>query len=202
LLVERRYLKRRFIETCWDRESPEYERLISTGLVMNENTVIKGFPSLSAEAKIARVKIERLPLCHPRKLRDTITKRFSTIGEVLDIGFHMDGKLFFGQGYVVLNLKPTESQVTESLRRVLPWPEENRQLLLTWDEMPPYCRYCQKDDHCRADCAELLRTKQCYECNEVGHVIRDSPRRNRNAPTAPNKRVPVETLKPRKVSRG
>jgi hypothetical protein len=95
LLVERRYLKRRFIETCWDRESPEYEQLISTGLVMNENTVIKGFPSLSADAKIARVKIERLPLCHPRKLRDMITKRFSTIGEVLDIGFHMDGKLFF-----------------------------------------------------------------------------------------------------------
>jgi hypothetical protein len=43
LLVECRYLKRRFIETCWDRESPEYEQLISTGLVMNENTVIKVF---------------------------------------------------------------------------------------------------------------------------------------------------------------
>jgi hypothetical protein len=73
-----------------------------------------------------------------------ITKRFSTIGEVLDIGFHMDGKLFFGQGYVVLNLKPTESQVTESLRRVLPWPEENRQLLLTWDEMPPLLQILPK----------------------------------------------------------
>jgi hypothetical protein len=51
---------------------------------------------------------------------------------------------FFGQGYVVLNLKPTESQVTESLRRVLPWPEENRQLLLTWDEMPPLLQILPK----------------------------------------------------------
>jgi hypothetical protein len=62
---------------------------------MDNGTVIKGYPSLSAEVKIARVKIERLPLCHPRKLRDMITDRFSSIGEVLDIGFHMDGDVFF-----------------------------------------------------------------------------------------------------------
>lgn len=198
LLVERRYLKRRFIETSWDRESPEYDQLISTGLTMDDNTIIRGYPSLSAEAKIARVKIERLPLCHPRKLRDMLTQRFSSIGEVLDIGFHMDGKVFFGQGYVVLNLKPTGFEVTESLTRVLPWPSENRQLLLTWDEMPPYCRYCQKDDHCRADCTELLRTKHCFECNELGHIIRDCPRRNRNNQVQ-HKRVAVAVTKSRKV---
>jgi hypothetical protein len=134
---------------------------------MDNGTVIKGYPSLSAEAKIARVKIarvkiarvkiERLPLCHPRKLRDMITDRFSSIGEVLDIGFHMDGDVFFGQGYVVLNPQPKKMVVTEKLCRELPWPEENRQLLLTWDEMPPYCRYCQKPDHCRADCPEITR---------------------------------------------
>jgi hypothetical protein len=92
LLVERRYLNRRFIETSWDRESVEYEKLISAGLRMEDDTIIKGYLSLSAEAKIARVKIERLPLYHPRKLRDLLTKRFSSIGEVLDVGFHMDGK--------------------------------------------------------------------------------------------------------------
>jgi hypothetical protein len=46
LLVERRYLKRRFIETCWDQESLEYEQLLSTGLEMDNGTVIKGYPSL------------------------------------------------------------------------------------------------------------------------------------------------------------
>jgi hypothetical protein len=199
LLVERRYLKRCFIETGWDRESAEYEKLISTGLEMPDGTVIKGYLSLSAEAKIARVKIERLPLCHPRKLRDVLTKRFSSIGEVLDVKFHMDGKVFFGQGYVVLNLQPKETKVTEKLSHVLPWPEQNRQLLLTWDEMPPYCRYCQKDDHCRADCPELIKTKYCFECNEQGHIVRDCPRRNRQAPIAPNKRVAIEIVKLRKM---
>jgi hypothetical protein len=70
-----------------------------------------------------------------------LTKRFSFIGEVLDIGFHMDGKAVFGQGYVMINLKLTKTEVTEELSRILPWPEENRQLLLTWDEMPPYRFY-------------------------------------------------------------
>jgi hypothetical protein len=72
-------------------------------------------------------------------------------------------KCFFGQGYVVLNLKPTNTEVTEELSRVLPWPEENRQLLLIRDEMPYYCRYYPKDDHCRAECAEdqtLLRVQR------------------------------------------
>jgi hypothetical protein len=150
---------------------------------MDDDTVIKGYPSLSAEAKIARVKIELLP----HKLCDMLTKRFPSIGEVLDIG----GKVFFGQGHVALNLKPTKTEVTEKLSRVLPWPEENRQLLLSWDEMPPYCRCC------RADCAELLMIKHCYKCNELGHIIRDCPRRNRNAPVACNKRVTVELVKPR-----
>lgn len=107
---------------------------------------------------------------------------------------------WMGKGYVVLNLQSEKTKITEKLCRSLPWPEENRQPLLTWDEMPPYCRYCQKDDHCRADCAELLKTKHCFECNELGHIIRDCPRRNRTAPVAPNKRVAVELVKPRKVS--
>ncbi|KAI8369937.1 hypothetical protein BD560DRAFT_489874 [Blakeslea trispora] len=65
LLVERRYLQRRFIETFWEKTSAEYERLLGNGLTMEDGTVIKGYPSLPSDAEVARVKVERLTFINP-----------------------------------------------------------------------------------------------------------------------------------------
>ncbi|KAI9260838.1 hypothetical protein BY458DRAFT_260117 [Sporodiniella umbellata] len=58
--------------------------------------------------------------------------------------------------------------------------------------MPPYCRFCKKDDHCRADCKDRLGHLSCFNCNEKGHVICDCPRRNHHPPMSTNKRVPFQ----------
>ncbi|KAI8369936.1 hypothetical protein BD560DRAFT_397134 [Blakeslea trispora] len=52
-------------------------------------------------------------------------------------------------------------------------------LRLTWNEMPPYCRYCQKDNH----------------CNDLGNISKDRPRREHGSQIPPNKRVTITRLK-------
>ncbi|KAI8373787.1 hypothetical protein BD560DRAFT_446294 [Blakeslea trispora] len=192
LLVERRYLQRRFIETFWDKSSAEYERLIGDGLQIDDGRLTKGYPSLPSDAKVARIKVERLPFINPLQLRDLMYKRFAHFGSVLNAGLQLDGKSFFGQGYVILDLNCPHPTEPESLRREIDWFDDGKRMLrLTWDEMPPYCRYCQKDDHCRADCQELLQLRQCYNCNELGHISRDCSRRNYGAQPPAGKRVAV-----------
>ncbi|RCH99604.1 hypothetical protein CU098_006828 [Rhizopus stolonifer] len=195
LPVERKYLQRTFIKTAWDVISDVYSKICSDGLTFEDNVNIKGYRSLPSDAQIARVRVERLPLIHPVTLREQIKRRFSAFGEVLDIGFIKDGECFVGQGHVVLNHNPicAEVETFEKLSRVIDWIDGQRDLLLTWDEMPPYCRFCQKEDHCRADCKELLKTKHCFNCNEKGHIIRDCPRRIYNPPIVAHKRIPVQT---------
>lgn len=122
LLQVRKYLQRTFIETCWDTESEVYQKLISCGLEIDKSTVIKGYPSLPNDTKVQRTHIDNLPLKHPRVLCDFLQQRFSFLGEVLDPGFHLDGQLFYGSGYVVLNLN-TEHPIKEKLSRRLPWTE-------------------------------------------------------------------------------
>ncbi|KAI8380134.1 hypothetical protein BD560DRAFT_388656 [Blakeslea trispora] len=195
LLIERKYLQRRFIETCWDMESPVCKTLLGEGLTMDDHTVIRGYRSLPADAKIARVKVERLPLIHPLRLREQMVERFSHFGEVLDAGLHMDGNVFYGQGYVVLNLNKPHVTEPQTLSRIIDWGDKDRDLLLTWDEMPPFCRFCQKYDHCRADCDALRNSRQCFNCNERGHISRDCPRRSHGLAHPPNKRVVVGQAK-------
>ncbi|KAL9537597.1 hypothetical protein MBANPS3_011639 [Mucor bainieri] len=197
LLKTRKYLQRTFIETCWDTKSDVYQRLISGGLELDKTTTIKGYPSLPTDAKVQRVHVDNLPLKEPRLLQDLIRQRFSSLGEVLDIGFHLDGRMFYGSGYVVLNLN-TKQRATEKLSRELPWATEGRKLLLKWDDMPQYCRYCQSLEHCKADCAELHNLKVCTECNEHGHR---SPQCPRTSSTVPHKVITVAEMKPRKSAK-
>ncbi|KAI8327641.1 hypothetical protein BD560DRAFT_295993, partial [Blakeslea trispora] len=168
---------RRFIETVWDENSDEYKRLTDEGLLMNDGTLLRGYPSLPPDAKIARVKIERLPFMIPRTLRDLMMKRFAHFGTVLDVGLDFDEGTFFDQGYVILDLNCPHPSQPETLRREVDWfADDQRMLRLSWDEMPPYCRYCQKEDHCRAGCPDIRKSKQCYNCNELGHLSKDCPR--------------------------
>ncbi|OBZ82455.1 hypothetical protein A0J61_09498 [Choanephora cucurbitarum] len=115
LLVGRKYLQRRFIETCWDMESSVCQTLLGEGLTMDDHTVFEGYRSLPADAKITRVKIERLPLIHPLRFREQMVERFSHFGAVLDSGLHMDSSVIYGQGYVVLNLNEPHATGPQSL---------------------------------------------------------------------------------------
>ncbi|KAF1806107.1 hypothetical protein FB192DRAFT_1001976 [Mucor lusitanicus] len=105
--------------------------------------------------------------------------------------------MFYGSGYVVLNLN-TSRKLTETLSRELPWAEEGRKLLLKWDDMPQYCRYCQSLDHCKADCAELRNLQVCTTCNEQGHRSHQCPRTSN---TVPQKVITVAEMKPRKSAK-
>lgn len=190
---EKKYFQRTFIETCWDQDSKPYEELISTGLKMENNQIIKGYPSLDSEAQIARVTLTHLPIWyHPKLLREKMEQRFASFGTVLDVGFHFDCGSFMGKGYVVLN-RNIENPLP--LEHEINWDNtdgnDDWKVYLHWKDMPQYCRYCQKPDHCRADCAELLATKQCHNCNDHGHIARHCPRNNQRSEKTADKKVVV-----------
>lgn len=67
-----------------------------------------------------------------------------------------------------------------------------------WKDMPQYCRYRQKPDHCRADCPELLVPKQCHNCNEPGHLARQCHRNNVRTDQSADKKVQINQFKTRK----
>ena len=153
-----------------------------------------------------------------------MAERFSCFGDVLDHGiFKTENGIFQEEGYVALNL--TLSNVPdnecldshtpgyecsgkrhlEPLKRVIIWDnqakeDEQRQILLQWDQMPAFCRHCQKPDHCRADCPDYHKWAICCHCNKRGHVSKNCDRNN--AETIPAKvRVvekPYAKLKERK----
>jgi hypothetical protein len=75
-------------------------------------------------------------------------ERFAHFGQVLDVGLDFDYDFFYGRGYAVINISEPNMDEPETLRRVIDWFNEDRELLLTWSEMPKYCRFCQKSDHC------------------------------------------------------
>ncbi|KAI8074331.1 uncharacterized protein B0P05DRAFT_548135 [Gilbertella persicaria] len=94
----------------------------------------------------------------------------------------------------------------ESLSRLIIWdPHDNeqRKVLLQWDEMSDFRRNCQSSDHCRADCLDYKKWARYYHCNETDHVMRNCSR-NGSIDSTPNKVHAVKKFasqpKPRKES--
>ncbi|CEP13715.1 hypothetical protein [Parasitella parasitica] len=76
-----------FSENCWYYDTSTFEQLITLGLEMDGKIIIKGYPSLDADARVTRVTLSNLPIWyHPRTLRSMMEKRSSKVGEVLDVG--------------------------------------------------------------------------------------------------------------------
>lgn len=197
---EKKYFQRTFIETCWDQDSSIYKELITTGLKLDDHHTIKGYPSLDSEAKIARVTATHLPIWyHPKMLREKMEERFTSFGTVLDVGFQFDCGTFMGKGYVVLDRNTTNPA---TLEHEINWDiddgSDDWKVYMHWKDMPHYCRYCQKPDHCRADCPELLATKQCHNCNEPGHIARHCHRNNVRTDQPGDKKMKTNQFKTRK----
>ncbi|KAL9545608.1 hypothetical protein PS6_008122 [Mucor atramentarius] len=198
----RQYLGHHFLETLWLPNAVGRKTLIEDGITLEDGTYLKGFPSFAEDANIVRVTMEKLPFLPAVQLKKEMAERFSCFGDVLDHGiFKTENGIFQGEGYVTLNLtlsnipdndcmEPHESgfecsgkRHLEPLKRVIIWDtrskeEEQRQILLQWDQMPAFCRQCQKPDHCRADCPDYHKWAICYHCNKRGHVSKNCDRNN------------------------
>ncbi|KAK4517179.1 uncharacterized protein ATC70_000511 [Mucor velutinosus] len=169
----RKYMNRKIMETCWIHDSPGHTAILQ-GFNLTDGTFVKGFPSLPAND------------CH------ILEKSY---------GISFTQGDYVGQGYATLNITPKPYEPAyETLDRIIYFRLDNgtnRQVLLKWQDMPDFCRLCQKPDHCKANCPDAKKYTQCYNCNQHGHVSRNCPRQD-NTDT-PNKKPATIPRKDRKV---
>ncbi|OAD00897.1 CCHC-type zinc finger transcription factor [Mucor lusitanicus CBS 277.49] len=216
----RHYLGHAFLETMWLPGCEGRNTLINDGITLEDGTYLKGFPSYPGDATIVKLTLQNLPFLPALQLKEEMVNRLSRYGDVLDHGISRTNGIYQGEGYATLNLTVPSSPYyecqelhpdadkpcpghrhLEKLSRVMIWDpsvSDQRMVLLQWDQMPNFCRICQKSDHCRADCPEYKRWIVCYHCNEHGHVAKNCSRND-----SPNKVRAVDnkaSSKPRKGS--
>ncbi|OAD04286.1 CCHC-type zinc finger transcription factor [Mucor lusitanicus CBS 277.49] len=177
----RKYMNREIMETCWIHDSPGHQAILK-GFKLKDGTFVKGFTSLPANDTIVNVHLDRLPMEPVPVLKTLIRDRLSHFGEVLDYGISFTQGDYVGQGYATLNITPKPNEPAyEALDRIIYFRLENgvnRQVLLKWQDMPDFCRLCQKPDHCKADCPDARKYMQCFNCNQHGHKSRNCPRQD------------------------
>ncbi|KAG1048984.1 hypothetical protein G6F43_008665 [Rhizopus delemar] len=81
----------------------------STG-VRVENITIIGTPTLSTNSSIYRISLEILLILRPGELTPLLRQVLSQYGKVLHVGILLDPatNLFFGKGYVIINIVSEE----------------------------------------------------------------------------------------------
>ncbi|KAI8636570.1 hypothetical protein BD408DRAFT_326933, partial [Parasitella parasitica] len=178
-----------YMETLWAPHSASYNTIVKEGIMLSDNTFIKGFPSYSADSSIVRLSLSGLPFLQLPILKKDLVKRLQRFGKVLDFGLSKKDGYYVGGGYATIEL-PTEKPCHgtacivdhvhhESLQREIIWDEDDedfRKVLLSWDAMPDFCRLCGSSKHCRADCPDLKSWLKCYNCNHTGHIWKNCPR--------------------------
>lgn len=180
----RKYLNRTFLETMWLTGSPGHLTITTEGLTLSDKkTYIKGFSSFLGDSHITRLSLERLPFLPTKLLEQDMQARLAAFGKVLDLGITLYRGDYMGQGYATLDTTPTKDQLVpfEKLTRVIDWTTDDgdvRHVLLQWEDMPDFCRICQKYGHCRADCPDYQKYLKCHNCNKTGHIMRNCPRHN------------------------
>lgn len=197
----RKYMNREILETCWMKDSPGHQAILK-GFKLKDGTFIKGFPSLPADDTIVNISFDRLPMEPVPVLKSIMKDRLSHFGEVLDYGISYTQGDYVGQGYATLNTTPRpDEEPYEPLDRIIYMTLDsgkNRQILLQWQDMPDFCRICQKGDHCRADCPDYKKYIQCHNCNGHGHISRNCDRQNTT--DTPSKKQAFGPKKDRKQS--
>ncbi|RCI02095.1 hypothetical protein CU098_012311 [Rhizopus stolonifer] len=97
---------------------------------MDTKTLLKGYKSLPTNLHIVRIRIEQLPLIHPKLLLEQLKQRLASFGEVLQLGLLKEGQYSVGKGYAYLNLD-IDPEPDEALRPIVNWIGDRRRIVLT-----------------------------------------------------------------------
>ncbi|KAG1049594.1 hypothetical protein G6F43_008089 [Rhizopus delemar] len=154
------------------------DRACTVGVTM-ENFTLFGTATLSTESSVYRVSLDKLPILRPSELSPLLQEVFSQYGKVLHVGLYLDPKtkLFFGKGYIMLDVADNDANVYRSLTHEISLGH-NRVILVTWRGMEKHCFYCHKPGHTKSGCQRLQRQKikSCYACKSLEHLVRDCPK--------------------------
>lgn len=93
----RTYLNHVFMETLWAPNTASYHTIVNEGIMLSDNTFIKGFPSYSADASIVRLTLIGLPFLQLRLLKKSLHDWLTRFGEVLDFGLSKKRRLLRGR---------------------------------------------------------------------------------------------------------
>ncbi|KAG0748032.1 hypothetical protein G6F57_006310 [Rhizopus arrhizus] len=101
--ITRKYLNRTYIETRWMVDSVDYNSILA-GITLPDNTIVKDYKSLPAEAQIHRL---------------------SSFENVLDLGTIRSDGCLTGVGYVTLDIKPAanKGKHLQALQRIIQWDD-------------------------------------------------------------------------------
>ncbi|KAG1315517.1 hypothetical protein G6F64_000611 [Rhizopus arrhizus] len=101
--ITRKYLNRTYIETRWMVDSVDYNSILA-GITLPDNTIVKDYKSLPAEAQIHRL---------------------SSFENVLDLGTIRSDGCLTEVGYVTLDIKPAanKGKHLQALQRIIQWDD-------------------------------------------------------------------------------
>jgi hypothetical protein len=154
------------------------DRACTVGITL-ENFTLFGTATLSAESSVYKVSLDKLPILRPSELSSLLQEIFSQYGKVLHVGLYLDPKtkLFFGKGYIMLDVSDNNANVYRSLTHEISLGH-HRVILATWRGMEKHCFYCHKPGHTKSGCQRLQRQniKRCYACKSLEHFVRDCPK--------------------------
>ncbi|KAK4521174.1 uncharacterized protein ATC70_013119 [Mucor velutinosus] len=131
----RTYLNHEYMETLWAANTASYNTIVNEGIILSDNTFIKGFPSYPADASIVRLSLSRLPFLQLPLLKTTLKEWLTRFGEVLDFGLSKKDGYYVGGGYATIAIPPSKPCAEEScqldhthfdpLQRAVPWTEDD-----------------------------------------------------------------------------
>ncbi|KAG0749358.1 hypothetical protein G6F57_004723 [Rhizopus arrhizus] len=154
------------------------DRTCTVGVTL-ENFTLFGTATLSAESSVYKVSLGKLPILRPSKVSSLLQEIFSQYAKALHVGLYLDPKtkLFFGKGYIMLDVADNNSNVYRSLTHEISLGH-HRVILATWRGMEKHCFYCHKPGHTKSGCQRLQRQniKRCYACKSLEHLVRDCPK--------------------------
>ncbi|KAG1128777.1 hypothetical protein G6F42_005665 [Rhizopus arrhizus] len=92
------------------------DRACTIGITLGNFTLFRT-ATLSVECSIYRVSLDKLPILRPGELCPLPQEVFSQCGKVLHVGLYLDPKtkLFFGKGYIMLDVADNDANVYRSL---------------------------------------------------------------------------------------
>ncbi|CEP15620.1 hypothetical protein [Parasitella parasitica] len=149
-----------------------YNTIVNEGILLSDNTFVKGFPSCPADSSIVRLTLSGLPFLQLPLLKKDLKAWLTRFGEVLDFSLSKKDGYYVGGGYATIAIPPgkpcTEMPCQldhshfEPLLPEVPWMDDDgnlRKIRMIWDTMPDYCRVCGSIAHyyCRSEAPNKTR---------------------------------------------